>query len=229
MKISFYGSCQLEAICKVIKLYVNKDVETELILNWIYILNHESLPESIYNCDIFIYQPYNGANEYNTDFILKKIHNKTKLISVPFISTNIYWPDIITDIRNNQTKTKDSPYGLFPQQSCILSKYNTLDEALNNYSSDYYDNEFMKLHINKDFEKMSKVESKCDIKILDFIRNNINERLFHSSQHPANKILLDVTTQILKIINIPIIDIIWPKELLKDHIPIHQRYQKLPN
>ena len=215
MKVVFYGSCQLHAISKLIK------IESEVILNWEYILSKKELPKTMYECDVFIYQPYCGSNEhkeYHTDTILKKLSKETKTISVPFMTTNIYWPDSITDIRNNETKSKTLLFGKFPQQSCILSKYTTLEEAIDDYESEHYNEDYMKNHAKNCLTKIKNAEENCDIKVFDYINTNISKHypLFHSIQHPCNEILLHAAQQIYRKLEMSDIAV-NRQELLKDH------------
>jgi len=240
MKIVLYGSCQVSAISEMIYEMTSQnkldadiqlDIQLEVIKNWVYILDKKSLPPSMFICDIFIYQPYNGSPEhieYHTDTILPLI--KAKKISIPFMCSYLHWPDNFADVRNK--KTKELLFGQFPQQSIILSKYNYLEELMSDYNKDHYTTEQLETHANNLFKIIKKVEDSCDVKILDFIKYCTNEQLFHSAQHPSNKLLIHVVNQILDILNIKIITpVIIQKELLKDHIvfilPCVQRYFKL--
>lgn len=232
MKIVLYGSCQVSAISHILNLYTELDLQIEVIKNWVYILDKKPLPQSMFICDIFIYQPYNGNPEhieYHTDTIVSLIKAK-KIISVPFMCNYLHWPDNFVDIRNK--KTTELQFGQFPQQSIILSKYNSLKEIMFDYDKDHYTTEQLDIHANNLFKIIKKVEGPCDIKILDFIKDNTNEQLFHSAQHPSNKLLIHVVNQILDILKFKIItQVIIEKELLKDHIvfilPCVQRYFKL--
>lgn len=231
MKIVLYGSCQVSAISHILSLYTELDIHLEVIKNWVYILDKKPLPQSMFVCDVFIYQPYNGNPEhieYHTDTILPLM--KAKIISVPFMCSYLHWPDNFFDIRNK--KTPEFKFGKFPQQSIILSKYNYLEELMSDYNKDHYTIEQVDTHANNLFKVIKKVEDCCDIKILDFIKDRTNQQLFHSAQHPSNKLLIHVVNQILDILNLKIITkIIIEKELLKDHtvfiLPCVQRYFKL--
>jgi hypothetical protein len=228
IRVVLYGSCQLNSLYKILKNYlIDQETDVHVIQNWVYILDKKKLPLNMYNCDIFIYQPYIGSLDnidYHTDTIIKKLKPNVKIISVPFIASNIYWPDSITDIRNNKTKTKILPFGKFPQQSCILSKYTNLvgpDGLLDNINTCHYSNQLLEKNINENFNKIYKVEKDCDIKILDFIKQNYKlNTLFHSIQHPTNKLLIHVANQI--ILKLPKCftfnsNFYFYDELLKDH------------
>lgn len=214
MTIVFYGSCQLEAIAKMLKF--DKNIPTLVILNWKYILQKKELPESLYKCDIFIYQPYTNGHidnkDYFTSTILEKLPKHVKTISIPFIASNIYWPDAFLDNRNDNTKTDQLQFGKFPQQSCILSKYNTSEEV---FSKEHYSPDFLSIHEQNCYAKIANIEKECDIKILDFIKQNIHKHIFHSIQHPNNSILLHSALQIQSLLKVNIVIIDY--ELLKDH------------
>jgi hypothetical protein len=242
--IYLYGSCQLVAIHKLLKDKLNKDVI--VLENWTFMLNKNQLPESLYNCDVFIYQPFNGDEkylEYHTDTILKKLNKNVKTISVPFVSCSIYFPDAIIDIRNNKTKTKNLPFGKFPQQSCILSKYKSQIEMMDEYNDNHYDFDFMSNFVQEILFKIHNVEKNCNIKIKDYIKYNMYNGipLFHSIQHPNNNILIHMTKQILEILNLSIGDGMKlsikdysfnvQQELLRDHtvmiLPCVQKFYNI--
>ena len=234
MKIVLYGSCQVTAIAQLLRLNldINLDINFEVIKNWVYILNKNPLPPSMFICDIFIYQPYNGHidhKDYHTDTILQMLNDNVKIISIPFMCSYIHWPDYYIDSRN--LRTDDLPFGKFPQQSSVLSKYTTLTDMLSDYNTTHYTSEFLENRTNMIFDVIAKVELSCDVKILDFIKQHTNEQLFYSAQHPSNKLLIHVTKQILDIMNIQISIIHTSPELLKDHtvfiLPCIQRYFNL--
>ena len=233
MKITFYGSCQLEAVSKIFKEYC--DCEIQVIVNWSYMLKEIPLPECIYDSDVFIYQVYNSNDkykEYSTDTIINKMDkNKVKLISMPFISFRGYWPDAFLDIRNNNTKTNKRPYGMFPQQSSILSNQLPLND-------EHYTPEYIEKYIENFFNTIEANESKCDIKVCNFIKENYKKKiLFYSIQHPCNDVLLHVYHQIVDILKLHE-TFSFPKEMLYDHtvlilpcvqkvLGIHQTQYKL--
>jgi hypothetical protein len=233
LKICLYGSCQLVAIHTLLKDIVEADYT--VLQNWTFMLNDKPLPESLYDCDIFIYQPYSNDKhlKYHTDTILKKLKDGVKTISVPFVACSIYFPDAITDIRNNKTKTKELPFGKFPQQSCILSKYNSLIELIDDYDKEHYDFDFMTLFVEENLHKIYNVEKNCNVKVKDYIKYNIynNISLFHSIQHPSNNVLNHMTRQILEILKVKEYTFIKRPELLKDHtamiLPCVQRFYNL--
>ena len=208
LKITFYGSCQIEAISKCFKQHHI----VQMIVNWKYMLKNIPLPESMYDCDIFIYQVYNSNDKYisyHTDTILKKMCTQ-KTISVPFISFKCYWPDAFVDIRNNNTKTDRLPYGRMPQQSSILSKNLPIND-------EHYTPEFINKFCKTFFDTIKKNESNCDINVCDFIKENYKKKvLFYSIQHPCNYVLSHVYHQICDILHISE-RVEFPYEMLYDH------------
>lgn len=218
MKITFYGSCQLQAISKL----MNSDShEFQVILNWVYILGQLPLPEI--NPDIFIYQVYNpiGKNKnYHTNTVIKMLKEKNPnviLISVPFLDFNGYWPDHIVDPRNELTKSDALPYGLFPQQSGVLSSYTSFNELLRNYNNQHYPEEYIKKHIQTALNKLEVNEKNCNIKVSQFIKKYyLSKQLFYSIQHPCNEVLYHMTQQINNILNWKTNEWNFP-EKLKDH------------
>jgi len=207
----------MEAIGKVLK--ENTTFNIKIVINWAYIINKQPLPEDIYDTDVFIYQVYNPIDknvEYHTDTVLKKLRDTVKTISVPFIAFNGYWPDATVDARNDLTKCGKLQFGQFPQQSCVLSKYVKLDEALSNYSKEHYNKLYVEKHFEGCLNKIATVEKDCDIKIYEFIKRHYKSKLlFHSIQHPTNYLISHVLNQILDILHIPSIPL--TNELLRDH------------
>lgn len=201
--VVFYGSCQLEAISKLLNKII-KFKNSKLIINWQYMIANTELPEYLFDCDIFIYQPYSGPKvKYHTKEIISKLKKDVKIISIPFLSFGGYWADSITDIRNNLTKTNKLIYGLFPQQSFELSKYLTLKEAYENFDKTVISSDKIKQHLEICFEKMQQVEENCDIKVVNYIRDNYKtEQVFFTIQHPCNNLLIFTVQQILKLLNI---------------------------
>jgi hypothetical protein len=141
-------------------------------------------------------------------------------ISVPFIASGLYWPDVFSDPRNETTKRVGLiDFGKFPQQSSALSKYLSLSEALESYKKEIYTSQFLMTFVQTALEKMKVNEQRCDIQVYEYILENYQkEILFHSVQHPNNSVLIHVAKQIIKKIPNDLLKFKTPtSELLKDH------------
>jgi hypothetical protein len=206
-KIIFFGSCQIEAISKLLNKILKLE-NSKVIINWQYMIIDKDLPEELFDCDIFIYQPYSGPKiNYHTDLIISKLKKNVKTISIPFLSFGGYWPDSVTDIRNNLTKSDKLIYGLFPQQSFELSKYLTIEEAFEKFDKNFISSNKIKEHIQICFEKIQQVEEKCDIKILNYMKDNYKtQQIFYTIQHPCNNLLIYITVKLYEILigNVPL-------------------------
>lgn len=208
MKINFYGSCQLQAINDMITW--NKDDQTRVFTNWKYIQKKDPLPENLFDCDIFIYQVYTPKTEellqYNTDNLIKKLPKNTKCISIPFMQFGGYHPDIVPQ-KPNTFKSKEYPYGRFPQHSSVLN---------GNESEDYICSVALEKCLS-DLEKVKAREIDTDIKVYQYILENYKTKfLFYSVQHPSNCVLQLVCKQICEILGIKFINKA-KIELLLDH------------
>ncbi len=199
MRIKMYGSCQLDAIGKILGIE-----EKDRITNWKYITSGKELPDL--ECDIFIYQPYKGENEYNTDIVLGDLRKKNKRlleISVPFLNFGGYSPDFY--IEKNKVKCEKYPYGRFPQGSSVLSGVKRVEEL------------DISKNLEESFGKMRKIEEFCDIKIVDFVRENYKkERLFYSNNHCSNSVLYKITGEISVLCGIKELRK-FESEMLRDH------------
>ena len=218
----FYGSCQARAIAKLIEHVL----PGEVVLNYTHILNKTPLPDHFYSTDILIYQMYHPVNEdhaeYHTDMIVKKIKSlnpHVKLVAVPFICFYGYWPDYTIDQRNAKTVSPTFPYGVFPQQSKILSQCSISQDALNVVNKVHYDAQEVFERIETLLEKTRHNDSMCDVVITDFIAANYRTSppIFYSVQHPRNCVLLHVASQILKLLGIQGEPKFDTDELLDDH------------
>jgi hypothetical protein len=72
---------------------------------------------------------------------------------------------------------------------------------------DYYSKSFISQNAEESLNELEKRESECDITISDFIKSNwIDQKLFHTINHPSNNLLIEMANRILKIIGIPKLD-----------------------
>jgi hypothetical protein len=223
MKVVYYGSCQVRAIERM----MHDVLPGEVIMNYTHILDKTPLPDSIYDADILIYQTYHPTNEsnaeYHTDNMVRKLRTRNpnaRAIALPFICFYAYWPDNFKDERNALTITSSLPYGMFPQQSKVLSACTSEAEALTSVAKEHFDAMQVHAGIDNMLQKLKDNDEKCDVKIHDFISGNWQKSLlFFSVYHPKNVVITHVARQVLNILGLKDVEetIADLPELLEDH------------
>ena len=208
MNIIIYANCQGIGISYFLKKsnYINDN----------YNINHIRIDDLVFqksnlnfnmiiNADIFIYQPLDEKHgKISTNNILKLLKPNCKKISFPYIYNNSFYPVKGPLIIKDSYKCK--PCSVIFDNSEIITKlidngYN-LNEILKLYTEDKIDFNYKK---RWDFTNnlLLEKESQCDIKIVNFIKNNFNkEKLFLLENHPTSIIFINVVNQILEKLNI---------------------------
>tara|TARA_B100000029_G_scaffold351089_2_gene343538 strand:- start:57 stop:923 length:867 start_codon:yes stop_codon:yes gene_type:complete len=161
----------------------------------------------IKNADIFIYQPLDDKHgNISTNSILKLLKPECKKISFPYIYNNSFYPVIGPLVIKDSYRSK--PCSVIFNNSEIITdlidkKYN-LNEILKLYQEN---------KINFNYQKrwdytnniLKEKEKNCDVKIVDFIKNNFSkQRLFLLENHPTSIIFINVVNQILEKLEIPV-------------------------
>uniref|UniRef100_A0A6C0J621 Polysaccharide biosynthesis enzyme WcbI domain-containing protein n=1 Tax=viral metagenome TaxID=1070528 RepID=A0A6C0J621_9ZZZZ len=159
----------------------------------------------IKNADILIYQPLNEKHKkFSTNNILKLIKTTCKTISFPYIYNNSFYP-IKGPTEINQSHFGKHCHIIFDNSECItnlIDKKLNLDEILKLYQENKINFNYEKRY-NNTINILENREKVCDIKIIDFIKKNFTkERLFLLENHPTSIIFINITNQILKILNI---------------------------
>ena len=209
MKIVIYANCQGIGI----SYFLKKSID---ILNN-YNINHIRIDDlvlkknflnynAISNADIFIYQHLDNKHGYiSTNNILKILKPECKTISFPYIYNNSFYPIkgplVIKDYYRNK------PCSVIFDNSEIITylidKKHNLNEILNLY---------LENKINFNYKKrwdytnniLQEKEENCDIKIVDFIKQNFSkQRLFLLENHPTSIIFINIVNQILEKLKIP--------------------------
>ncbi len=161
----------------------------------------------IKNADIFIYQPLDDKHgNISTNSILKLLKPECKKISFPYIYNNSFYPVIGPLVIKDSYRSK--PCSVIFNNSEIIT--DLIDKKYNL-------NEILKLYrenkINFNYQKrwdytnniLKEKEKNCDVKIVDFIKNNFSkQRLFLLENHPTSIIFINVVNQILEKLEIPV-------------------------
>lgn len=235
MKCALIGTCQVKAISEILacnnlfKYDISEVIEvhkasTDYIDNF--------CNERIKNIDLIILQPI-STNYRNGSFSTKrimKIMDSSKVIMIPYIYFDGYFPDICYLYDENKNKI-DKDGLIYHDRNIInhiidqidLEKIGNNDYLKDNHNMEYHVERITNILTDKTYFNKNQSIRKCnksirrleirelepydygkpvDVKISDFIKNNyMTDRLFHTMNHPTNIVLYEVCDRILKILN----------------------------
>jgi hypothetical protein len=195
-----FGNCQCSGVKKFLEFsnfyeiydiyqYANWQIIKDLKLT-------DDIIKNISEADLIIYQPlkdvYNcySTNRNNPNSFFNLTKNTCKFISFPRIHNNAIFPIF------HKKKYSNYIYGY------IKNKINSLEELIYLYDNNLLDFDFenrMKTNYLISKEK----ETDCNIKIIDFIYDNIKTyKLFLTQDHPTSIIFNEITSQICKILSL---------------------------
>jgi hypothetical protein len=151
---------------------------------------------TLQTADLVIYQPlsdvYNclSTNKNNPESFLNTLNSTCKTVSFPRIHNNSLFPIF----RKNRTSI--DIYGT------VNNKIDNLQHAQYLYNNDLIDYDFDNRHsINYNIGKSKEID--CDVKIVDFIYNNIpNVKLFLTADHPTSFVFNEVAKQVCDILEL---------------------------
>lgn len=219
-----YGNCQTQVIGDflvdtdkfmeeyfMLKLPAICDIQEEI--------GQEYWPNEIVKCfDLLIYQVIKKSNVYSekaaTAYLITKVKSDCKLICITNAYFNGYFPQLNHSVEYSEKYTmgimQNRGVGLFKfVDNEIIKKYikcgdiNQVIECLKD--EDYYSgSEKMVVdNLNNSFKELEKREQICDVKILDYIKENYKRlRLFSEPIHPSNELLIEITKRLLKYLGI---------------------------
>jgi hypothetical protein len=205
----FIGNCH----CSGLVYYLNKCLEfkntfnVKQYANWQMIANKESVPvKDIQTADLFIFQPLPEVHGcYSTDPTVENsigsfVKKNCIKISFPYTYSSALWP--LCQPGQNQNRW----FGW----NCIHKlKEQGLNQKdiINLYKTNQIDWEYS-IRFEQSINILKEKESKTDIKISNFIIDNFNNKLlFLIPQHPTSIVFIHLTNQILKKLNMNLIDI----------------------
>lgn len=159
----------------------------------------------ILKANIFIYQPLDEKHgDISTKKIIKMLNPSCIKISFPYIYNNSFYPVkgplLIKD--SHKKKQCSIIYDNSEVITDLIDKNYSLEEIITLYKNNKinfnYEDRF-----NYTNSILQQKESECDIKILNFIKDNFNkERLFLLENHPTSIIFINVVNQILEKISL---------------------------
>lgn len=207
-------------------------------LHPIYRMKKEDLNLKVFQkCDLFLHQCIREENEYGKEYasslIIKKLKISCKVVNLP----NVYnmprflYPQCISKERGYVWES----YNYFLYRDYYLDKYyNAMSvDDLKNIILDENLIPHHEIINNMDvfFEKLKLREKEWDIKVSDFIYNNLKDtQLFYDIGHPSNKLLSYIANEALQILKFGSVDVFQNVYTLDDNeIPIYACVKKALN
>jgi hypothetical protein len=194
----FFGNCQCHVLRKLLHFSNFFEIyDTYTCANWELLYDPKRLPtEMMQKADLIIYQPLSdvhgcySTNIHNENSFMKLIKPDCKTISFPRLHNNALFP--IFKKKRELTIYYGKINNLFENKKELIELYN----------QDQIDFDFenrMKQNILISREK----EKDCDVKIIDFIIENIKKhKLFLTQDHPTSFVMNEITKQICNILTI---------------------------
>ena len=208
IQVVFYSNCQGQGL----KYFLSDTIKEAcfiIIYNYDIINEKGVIPVDILGkTDIFIYQPIDERHgEYSTDRsvennILNHLPEHCKCISFPYIYNSSLWcivsPAIIDgyvgDYPDMNKYINSEPIEKLKEQG------HTLDSVIDMFMSGKIDFNYEE-RFNKCMNILRKKEKDCDVKVADFIEENIKKhKLFFTQNHPSSYVFVHCVNQILEIL-----------------------------
>lgn len=208
-KALFVGNCQNSGVLHYLNYNecFRNTYEVIRYNNYELIQNRSELPKhDLENADLFVYQPVNSIHgKYSTDpnqqgTMLNYLPDYVQTISYPYIYNSALWPLCQARLNANEWFGWESIYKLLvlgANENDIIELYrqNKIDW---NYQKRY----------NLTNEILKSKEDLCDIKIMNFITEQLTKQLlFLMPQHPTSVVFAYLANCILKFLNLEPIEI----------------------
>jgi hypothetical protein len=216
MEILFYGNCQLHAVLLTLNLPNNFKIHN--IECWKDNINEHKFTSIIKNCDIIITQAihdnYRDKQYLSTSYIIQHKKSSCKIIIIDSCHFDFYYFDSTYKRINNELINDPIVYHYKEMINC----YN------NNYSVDYYVNNFinnLELKTSEELEQIAEnsltelhkkyIISKNKysnnnvffITTCEYIKQNYKDKLlFYSVNHPTKYLIQFICKEIINILQI---------------------------
>jgi len=191
-KCVIFGNCQGSGVRKFLELSKFYDTyEVQQFANWELIQNENMvIPiRSLQEADLIIYQPLSdvhncySTNKNNPQSVFNLLKDTCKTISFPRIHNNAFFPVFHKNPRGIM-------YGSF------TNKVSSCDELVYLYDNDRIDYDFTN-RMNANYTISKEKEEECDVKIIEFIMQNVHKhKLFLTQDHPTSIVFNEVVKQI---------------------------------
>lgn len=221
-KIAFInGNCQVSRIKQYLKQnkmfsdnYVFLDIPAIHILqqNEVEMLmRHKEIFKKI---ELFITQniSFHNAFDYrlSNEYLIHLMSKNVQYVRIPNLFFDVYFPQG----GKEQDVMKDSYVRyMFPYNDAIIDELSekkgftgggyTVDEITQIINlEELFTPNFLEWVVEYRMKQLKERESKCDIKMMDYIEEHyLNEQLFYSRNHPTNRVLKEESIRILHHIN----------------------------
>jgi len=217
IKVSVVGNCQSRPISNFLTL-LNEQIEINCIAV-VHLLKSEQAHEYekyFQEADFIISQLV--ADTYPCDFVRTnalKAKYSSKVISIVNLYYKGYNPELIY-IRNTRQGTLKSPLSEYHNEIFLESwqKGLKVEDTIKNYIDvDYNREKYSKVHTNS-INELKNREKLVDIKITDFIEENLlKQKLFFVFNHPNNFLIKELSKRIIKEMGIKITNILELKNI----------------
>ena len=169
--------------------------------------------EVLCNCDLFIHQDIQAANEFgyelSDEYVLPKLKDSCFSITVPNLYNlgNGFFPgmSLAANPNNKAICAGKSAFGMFPYTDPVIDKAiregkdeKTILEVC--HGEVYTEKEILD-NFSQTFTKIEEREKNWDIPIYDFLMSYCKkELLFYDIGHPTNFVLRYIATEVLKML-----------------------------
>ena len=210
MIVVIYANCQGITLSSILSEIIS-NCKVSHIQNYTLIVNKEKIPyDIIKKADVFIYQPIDSKHMlYSTDTnvennILSYLKKDTLKISFPYIYNSALWlfdPEIL----KKGTSNGDIIIGNYnTDKNCSIKKLkeqgHTIDDIINLYKKGNIDFNY-KSRFENSIKILKEKEKLCDIKVCDFIVENISKhKLFYTQNHPTIMIFTHCINQLMPLL-----------------------------
>ena len=150
----------------------------------------------IKNADLVIYQPLSdvhncySTNRNNPESFFRLLNEECNTVSFPRIHNNAIFPMF------HKNAQQSFLYG------SIHHSFQSLDELIYMYDNNLIDYNF-DCRMVKNYYTSKQKEADCDVKIADFIYENIsNQKLFLTQDHPTSFVFNELTSRICNVLEL---------------------------
>lgn len=207
-KIFIQANCQGDA-CKHIFSRINRLNEKYEILDIkpVHLWQAEDkydIFSKLETADIFLHQPVSEVNFgiYGSDNLKRHLKQDVKLISFPNLFFTGYHPQAIY-LRDTKGLNISEPYDYHDKNLVEMFKAGKSVDEVEYIAEDesYYSTDVIRQNIDNSLVELKERESLLDIKVADYIENNMfGKKLFHIFNHPINELIFVLFDMILEIL-----------------------------
>jgi hypothetical protein len=216
--VVIYANCQGSVLAKLLNENYSDLFIVHMLLNYTYINEQKPLPvDLISTADVFIYQPIDKHDSYNTNEILEKyVSGKATKISFPYIYFLGYHPD------HHGSIAPFTAYGhekLHDLKSRGMDNQTMIKQCLTD--PEFLSVDYMTGKIEEGLSILKSKEQDCTIKISDFIRRTYRQKLlFNTVNHPSNELYYVLFDSLCRELGIETKNIQQESEFQKEEIDI---------